>query len=82
MRSVWLVLAIIGLLGAAAPGVRADTDVHTQAQNAKQGIKNAGHSIGPAFKKLGHQIGDGVKSSVHTVRNKLHHHKAAQKPSP
>lgn len=76
MRSVLAVLAILSLVCLAAPRVNADSDVRTQAHSAKQGIKDAGRSIGPAFKKLGHQVGDGVKNSVHTLKNKLHHPKA------
>ena len=46
---------------------------------AKEGIKDAGRSIGMAFKKLGHQIGDGVRKGVHSMKSKLHH--SAQKPA-
>ncbi len=83
MRSLLVLLVGLSLLGAPAARVNADTDARSDVSHAKQGIKDAGRSIGTAFKKLGHRVGDGVKTSVQTVKGKLHHPapKSANKPS-
>jgi hypothetical protein len=75
-------LALLVAAGSVPAG--ADTDAKTDLSNAKQGIKDAGHSIGAAFKKAGHQIGDGVRHGYQTVKGKFHHsaQKVADKTAP
>ncbi|HEY3808993.1 MAG TPA: hypothetical protein VGL50_03565 [Steroidobacteraceae bacterium] len=85
MKSTRILAGVLSVLllvvGISTVAVAADGEAGHSFRDAKQGIKDAGHSIGNGFKKVGHQIGDGVRKGVHTVKSKVHHsaQKAADK---